>query len=203
MFEGGNLLVSAVTTAYSTEIAPMPRQPVRLLTLIAFAAVMFLPGPAFAAADSLLMDVPKNPVPAYDFNASLVTGKKVKLSDFKGKVVFLNFWATWCPPCREEIPMFLKYYEKYRSQGLVFIGVAIDNKEDVEAYIDTMFIDYPILMGNEETLELMRRYGNRVGSLPYNVLIGRDGTILNTKKGAYTHSQLEALLKPLFEKNSK
>ena len=97
--------------------------------------------------------------------------------------------------------MFLDYYEKYRGQGLEIIGVAIDKKEDVEAFIDTLFINYPVLLGGTEMMTMMRRYGNRVGSLPYNVLIDRDGKILNTKKGAYTHAELEALLTPLFKKN--
>lgn len=135
-----------------------------------------------------------------DFTLPDMDGKPRKLSEWQGKVIIINFWATWCPPCREEIPMFLEFYEKHKSQGLVFIGVAIDKKEDVAEYMDTMFIDYPILMGDETTLELMRRYGNRVGSLPYNVLIDRNGKILNTKKGSYTHPELDALLKPLFKK---
>lgn len=140
------------------------------------------------------------PTKLIDFTLPDMEGKPRKLSEWQGKVIIVNFWATWCPPCRKEIPMFIEYYEKYRSQGLVFVGVAIDKKEDVEDYIDTMFISYPILMGDEATLELMRRYGNRVGSLPYNVLIDRDGTILSTKKSAYTHTELAALLKPLFKK---
>jgi thiol-disulfide isomerase/thioredoxin len=140
------------------------------------------------------------PTKLIDFTLPDMTGKPRKLSEWQGKIIIVNFWATWCPPCRKEIPMFIEYYEKYRAQGLVFVGVAIDKKEDVEDYIDTMFISYPILMGDEATLALMRRYGNRVGSLPYNVLIDRDGTILNTKKGSYTHPELDALLKPLFKK---
>jgi len=89
----------------------------------------------------------------------------------------------------------------YRADGLEIIGVAIDKKEDVADFIDTLFIDYPVLIGGTEMMAMMRRYGNRVGSLPYNVLIDRDGTILGTKKGAYTHAELEALLTPLFKKD--
>ena len=141
------------------------------------------------------------PIKLIDFTLPDITGKPRKLSEWQGRVIILNFWATWCPPCRKEIPMFLDYYEKYRGQGLEIIGVAIDKKEDVEAFIDTLFINYPVLLGGTEMMTMMRRYGNRVGSLPYNVLIDRDGKILNTKKGAYTHAELEALLTPLFKKN--
>jgi len=142
--------------------------------------------------------VSTTPTRLLDFTLPDLEGKKHNLSDWQGKVIVVNFWATWCPPCRTEIPMFLEYYAKYRDRGLVFIGVAIDKKEDVETYVDTMFIDYPILLGNETSLDLMTQYGNRVGSLPYNVLIDRNGDIVNTKKGSYTHAELEKLLKPLF-----
>jgi thiol-disulfide isomerase/thioredoxin len=139
------------------------------------------------------------PARLIDFSLPDIEGKSRKLSEWQGQVIILNFWATWCPPCRDEIPMFLEFYEKLHPRGLEIIGVAIDKKEDVETYMDTMLIDYPVLMGDEATLTLMRRYGNRVGSLPYNVLINRNGKILHTKKGSYTHPELETLLKPLFK----
>jgi thiol-disulfide isomerase/thioredoxin len=144
--------------------------------------------------------VSTTPTRLIDFTLPDMKGKPRKLSAWQGQVIILNFWATWCPPCRDEIPMFLEYYEKLHPRGLEIIGVAIDKKEDVETYMDTMLIEYPVLMGNETTLALMRRYGNRVGSLPYNVLINRAGQVLHTKKGSYTHPELEALLKPLFKK---
>lgn len=152
-------------------------------------------------SDSSSQNLSTTPTKLIDFTLPDITGKPRKLSEWQGKIIILNFWATWCPPCREEIPMFLDYYEKYRGDGLEIIGVAIDKKEDVADFIDTLFIDYPVLIGGTEMMIMMRRYGNRVGSLPYNVLIDRDGTILNTKKGAYTHAELEALLTPLFKKN--
>ena len=111
--------------------------------------------------------------------------------------MIVNFWATWCPPCRKEIPEFIKLQEKYGQQGLIFIGIAIDQKDKVQAYSDEMGVNYPILLGELEAIELSKRAGNRLSGLPYTAIIDRSGKIVGSEVGGLTEAKLDALIKPL------
>jgi len=133
--------------------------------------------------------------PAANFSLKDANGAQVGLADYKGKVVLLNFWATWCPPCRREIPLFIELQERYGKQGLQIIGIAVDNPEAVARYWQEMHINYPLLLADETTYELMAAYGNRQGGLPYSVLITADGRIAGVKIGAYAREELELALK--------
>ena len=133
-----------------------------------------------------------------EFTLPDLEGKLRRLSEWSGKVIVLNFWATWCPPCREEIPLFIDLQRKYAGRGLQVIGIAIDKKEDVAAYRAAMGINYPLLIGAEDALAIMARYGNSYGSLPYSVIISSHGEIIAHKQGAYTRPELEKLVIPLF-----
>ncbi|MEE8388244.1 MAG: TlpA disulfide reductase family protein [Acidiferrobacterales bacterium] len=123
-----------------------------------------------------------------------VYDKPHSINQWRGKLILLNFWATWCPPCREEIPLFIDMQEKYGGKGLQIIGVAIDKKQDVENYADFSLINYPVLVGQEEAMVIMKQYGNRLGTLPYTVVIDPQGRVLNRKVGAYKRLELETLL---------
>jgi len=109
----------------------------------------------------------------------------------------LNFWATWCPPCREEIPLLIDLQKKHAAEGLQVVSVAIDNKTAVMLYRQSAGINYPILMGGDDALDLIASYGNRMGSLPFTVIIDRSGAIAVRKLGAFTWIELESLVKPL------
>lgn len=124
-------------------------------------------------------------------------GKTRSIEEWKGKVVLLNFWATWCPPCREEVPTFVGLQQQLGSKGFQIIGVAIDKKEDVTDFMDTYFVNYPVLLGNDKTLQLMVKYGNRIGSLPYSVIMDREGNIVHRKVGAYHKKQILEIVKPI------
>ena len=129
-------------------------------------------------------------------------GKQHNISDWDGQVILLNFWATWCPPCRDEIPAFIKLQEQYGAAGFQVIGLAIDQLELVEGYSDSMGINYPILMGETEGLEITTQYGNRLNMLPYSVIIDRSGMIRYIKKGEIEKEEIEQLITPLLkEKN--
>jgi cytochrome c biogenesis protein CcmG/thiol:disulfide interchange protein DsbE len=113
----------------------------------------------------------RNPAP--DFTLKDAGGKPVKLSDFKGKVVLLNFWATWCGPCKIEIPWFIEFEQTYRDKGLVVLGVAMDEEgwEAVKPYMEHSKINYRMVIGDDATAQ---RYGG-VDQLPTTFLIDREG----------------------------
>jgi peroxiredoxin len=137
------------------------------------------------------------PATTADFALRDLAGKTHSLASWRGKVVLLNFWATWCPPCRREIPLFIDLQRRYEKQGLQIVGISIDNPEAVARYWQEMSINYPLLIADETTYELMAAYGNRQGGLPYSVLIAADGRIAEVKIGAYSREELETALKPL------
>jgi peroxiredoxin len=129
--------------------------------------------------------------PAPDFELASLDGRTVKLSDFRGKVVVLNFWATWCPPCRVEMPWFIDFYRRYREQGLEVVGVSMDvgGPQQVAGFVKGMNIKYTILMGNDSVCDA---YG---GMLPQTFLIGRDGKIIRHSFGIKSKSDFEDAIK--------
>lgn len=124
-------------------------------------------------------------------------GKPQPLEQWRGKVLIVNFWATWCAPCREEIPGFIKFQSQYGSQGAQFVGIAIDTAERVEPYAREIGINYPLLVGGMETMDFARQAGNRAGVLPYTLVLDRSGKLVTTTVGILKPEKLEALLKPL------
>jgi len=110
-----------------------------------------------------------------------LSGQQLHLSDYRGSVVLLDFWATWCDPCREEIPHFVELQNRYRDQGLQIVGVSMDDSpEPVRDFYRQFKMNYPVVMGNASTGEL---YGGVLG-LPIAFLIGRDGRIYSKHIGA-------------------
>jgi thiol-disulfide isomerase/thioredoxin len=129
--------------------------------------------------------------PAPNFELKSLDGKSYKLADLRGKAVLLNFWATWCPPCKIEIPWFIELQKQYANQGLVVVGVAMDddtNKQKVVSdFVNQMKIDYPILLGTDQVAD---QYGG-VDALPTTFFIGRDGKIVRRVMGLAGHSEFE------------
>ena len=132
--------------------------------------------------------------------AAKLMGVDDKLQPFeqwRGKVLVVNFWATWCAPCREEIPGFIQIQERYGARGVQFVGVAIDQKERVSPYAREMGINYPVLVGGLETMEFARQLGNRRSVLPFTLIVDRAGKVNTAQVGMIRPERLEALLKPL------
>jgi thiol-disulfide isomerase/thioredoxin len=132
--------------------------------------------------------------PAPDFTLPQISGPPIKLSDYRGKVVLLDFWATWCEPCRAETPFFVEFQSKYGNQGLEIIGVSMDDSPDpVPAFMREFKINYPVVMGNAQIGE---QYGGVLG-LPIAFLIDRQGRIHKKHTGATDKSVFENEIKIL------
>jgi thiol-disulfide isomerase/thioredoxin len=109
----------------------------------------------------------------------------------------INFWATWCEPCREEIPVFVKLQDSHGAKGLQFVGISIDQPDKTADFASKFKINYPTLIGTFDTIEVSRQAGNKRRVLPYTVILDRKGQIVAAELGGLTREKLELLLKPL------
>jgi thiol-disulfide isomerase/thioredoxin len=126
-----------------------------------------------------------------------LTGSLQHVEQWRGRVLVVNFWATWCAPCREEIPHFVRLQEIHGGRGLLFVGIAIDQPEKVAPFARDFRINYPVLVGGLGSLDLLRQVGNKAGVLPYTVVIDRQGRLAGQKIGGIKPEELETLLSPL------
>jgi thiol-disulfide isomerase/thioredoxin len=124
-------------------------------------------------------------------------GETQSVERWRGKVIVVNFWATWCAPCREEIPMFVKLQQKYGERGLQFVGVAIDQPAKVRTFASEFGMNFPVLIGGADAIELTRSLGNKASVLPFTVILTRDGRIAATEMGAVKEGRFESFLATL------
>lgn len=129
-------------------------------------------------------------------------GRPQALGQFQGRLVILNFWATWCAPCREEMPAFNRVQSRWKDRGVQFVGVSAEEPEKVARFARELGINYPLWTGGGDVSELSRRLGNRLGVLPHTVIIGPDGHILESRVGPYTERDLEQRLVAFAPKRS-
>lgn len=130
-----------------------------------------------------------------DIQVETLAGESISLSDLHGQVVLVNFWATWCPPCRFEMPGFQRVYEKYRDEGFTILGLSTDRtgKRAVQEFLDEMGITYPVAMATGQSIQAFGA-GNL---LPTSYLLDREGKIRYTVKGIYAEAALEQAVKRL------
>ena len=124
-------------------------------------------------------------------------GERQALESWRGRVLVVNFWATWCAPCREEIPEFVRMQERHGARGLQFVGIAIDQPEKVKDFAREFGINYPLLVGGIDMLPLMREAGNRIGVLPFTLVLDRQGNVAKRHPGTMKEAELEAIIQPL------
>lgn len=129
-----------------------------------------------------------------DFTLTDMDGKSISLADFKGRPILVNFWATWCPPCKQEIPAFIELQDRYRSEGFVVLGVSTDDPADaLRQFAAEYKMNYPVLQASEE---FMDAYGP-IWAIPVSVFIKRDGTIYKKHMGPATKEDFEKDVKAL------
>jgi peroxiredoxin len=125
------------------------------------------------------------------FELKDLNDKTVRLTDFAGKVIILDFWATWCPPCKKEIPDFIELFKQYSKQGVTIVGIALDEYDAIKNFHSENKINYPVLLGTDDVVKL---YGG-IRGIPTTFVIGKDGTIRQRYEGFRP--------KDLFEKEIK
>ncbi len=124
-------------------------------------------------------------------------GRPQPLAQWQDKVRVLNFWATWCPPCRKELPGFSRLSRKYADKGVQFVGISIDDADKVEAFRQETGTPFPLLIGDTNTLAMTAALGNPTLGLPFTLVIDRQGKAALQKTGIVSESQLDALLSRL------
>jgi len=130
------------------------------------------------------------------FNTPLtdLQGTQQNLSQYKGKIIVVNFWATWCPPCREEMPELSQLQSEYKNRNVVVLGIAEDEMPLVKEYLQSSPVTYPIFIAENEGMNLGANLGNDKGVLPYTVIIGADGSVIETFYGKISKVLLEKSL---------
>jgi thiol-disulfide isomerase/thioredoxin len=122
-------------------------------------------------------------------------GADRSLAQFRNKLLVVNFWATWCAPCREEMPAFTRVQSRWAGRNVQFVGLAHDDPAKVAQFGKELAINYPLWTGGDGVGELSRRLGNRLGVLPYTVILDPNGRVLEQRVGPYTEAALEERLR--------
>lgn len=123
-----------------------------------------------------------------------LTGKAVGLADFPGQTIVLNFWATWCAPCVEEMPEFSKVQTELAGKGVQFIGLAIDRADNVEKFVRKIPVAYPLLIADLNSFDLLRSLGDNAQALPFTLILGADRRVHAAHLGRLPEPELRALL---------
>jgi len=121
-------------------------------------------------------------------------GEHTSISRWRGKVMVVNFWATWCTPCREEIPSFVQIQDEFSGKNVQFVGIAADQADKVSAFSREIQVNYPLLIGNMAALDLSVKLGNRISALPFTVVIDREGHLVHRQLGILKPDKLRQLL---------
>jgi len=162
---------------------------------ISLAAIISLGAGLLARNGWPVLESVKQPLPA--FSLPDLSGKQHSVSEWQEKILIINFWATWCPPCKKEIPEFIALQKLYADQGLQFIGVAIDEKDAVDEFLSFIDINYPILIAADEGIALGHKLGNISDSVPYTIVVNAEGQIIHRHQGEFSKEQILEIIRPI------
>ncbi|MGH8280011.1 MAG: TlpA disulfide reductase family protein [Gammaproteobacteria bacterium] len=179
------ILVAAGAAAFGVYSWMQPLHPQISSNGIASSSEPPAPAPSLSAAKALML-------PMNDLH-----GEPHMLDDWRGKLLLVNFWATWCPPCREEMPLLVKLQAQYAAQGLQVVGIATDeqSEQDVRAFVKKMVVNYPILMSNNQSAEIVDALGGNFIGLPVSILLKPDGSVIKIQTGAMDPTEAESLVR--------
>lgn len=126
-----------------------------------------------------------------------LSGQAGSLEQWRGRVLVVNFWASWCPPCLEEIPGLVRIHRELAPKGLQIVGIAVDSADNARKSATQLEVRYPVLVAGMEVIDLTRRLGNRAGALPYTLILDRNGKIVATHLGLISEAELTRIIAPL------
>ncbi len=129
-----------------------------------------------------------------------VAGRTQRLDQWRGKVLVVNYWATWCAPCRDEMPGFSRLHERYQSKGIQFVGISIDDAAKIAEFQKITPVSYPLLIGDMNTMAKSAELGNSRQALPFTAVFDRDGNLAMTKLGRWSEADLEPKLNGLMSR---
>ena len=124
-----------------------------------------------------------------------ISGNDQSLAQWRNKVLVVNFWATWCEPCREEVPALVRVQAKYAANGVQVVGISVDSVDKVRQFANEYRIEYPLVIGSIAVIEVTRRLGNKAAGLPYTVVVDRSGRVVKTHLGAISEAELERAIR--------
>ena len=136
-------------------------------------------------------------IPLPDFSLPDLSGTLYPISNWQGKTLIINFWATWCPPCLKEIPEFIELQAEYAEQNVQFIGIAIDDPQLVDDYLSFIDINYPILIAKTEGAKLAQKLGNSINAIPFTIIVNQQSQIVFRHPGELTKQRVSELIEPL------
>ena len=156
---------------------------------------------AFALATGayfgLRQEAPADAVTLLALSLPDAAGKEQSIGQWRGKVVVVNFWATWCEPCREEMPEFIRAQTELGPRGLQFVGIAVDQADKVDRFAKDLGLNYPTLIGGYGAVELSKTLGNRIAALPFTIIVDRQGRVAHTQLGRLKPDQLRSIVAKL------
>ncbi|MCC6201920.1 MAG: TlpA family protein disulfide reductase [Gammaproteobacteria bacterium] len=123
-----------------------------------------------------------------------LAGDRRAITDWTANYLVVNFWGTWCAPCMREVPVFIRLQERLQDRGVQFLGVAIDDREAVQKYLTTVAINYPVLLGEQQALQLNRQLGNDHGALPFTVVLDENRDVIHRQLGEWHEADAERFL---------
>jgi peroxiredoxin len=168
-------------------------QPLRGL-ILGVAGILAL---AIGVFVGLRKDAPQDASTLLAISLPDTTGQQQSLEQWRGKVVIVNFWATWCAPCREEMPEFVRAQSEFGSKGLQFVGIAVDEADKVDQFAKELKVNYPVLIGGYGAIELSKTLGNRLVALPFTIIVDRQGQVAHTQLGPLKPDQLRSMVAKL------
>jgi peroxiredoxin len=171
----------------------MPKSFVRWAAVVAVALVALAAGLYFSPG------VPRESPATGVLGLALpdIDGREQRLDQWKGKVLVVNFWATWCEPCREEMPEFVKAQAALGARGVQFVGIAIDQPDKIRRFSQDLKLNYPSLVGGYGALEVSKSFGNTIMALPFTLIIDREGQVAYTQLGPLKPGKLDAIVRKL------
>lgn len=159
--------------------------------LVAVAALALVLGLGFGLWKTTPLSSDLSPEQIYAARFIDLAGQTQPLSQWRGKILILNFWATWCPPCREEIPDFIAVDQAYRAQGVAIIGIGLDERDLIAAFAQEIRITYPMLLGGAQGYHFAAQLGNAGDGIPFTAIIDRQGRVVYLGSGTMRRAELE------------